>query len=370
MLICRSLDDNTFVTMLDDLYSEYGSRCVRISNVEGSSRQKISRILSLYEKLNNGVIVDKQFEANRFQVSPKSIQRDIEDIREFLAEYYLGDEGSYVEYSPKKKGYIRNRMQKKGLSNDEILAITKVLLESRAFPKDEMDMLLDKLIYNADTENMKQLEEFISNERFHYMPLKHETLIIKRLWQFCVAIREQRIVGIEYLRVGEEKTVSRNVKPQGIVFSEYYFYLVAYIDDHDYDFPAIYRLDRINKWEVLDRRFPIKYTDRFQEGEFRKRVQFMKAGKILKFRFRFWGPSIEAVLDRLPMARIIEFREDKYLVEAEVYGPGVIMWLLSQGQFLEVVGPEEFRAEISDTVHRMAEQYNKKNGSCGRAPYF
>ena len=39
-------------------------------------------------------------------------------------------------------------------------------------------------------------------------------------------------------------------------------------------FPTIYRIDRIKSLKVLDERFYIPYSNRFEEGEFRKRIQF------------------------------------------------------------------------------------------------
>ena len=79
------------------------------------------------------------------------------------------------------------------------------------------------------------------------------------------------------------------------------------------------------------------YQDRFEEGEFRKRVQFMYGGKLQKIKFWFHGDSVEAVLDRLPTAQIIEQGEKGYLISAEVFGKGVDMWLRSQGDWVERV---------------------------------
>jgi archaellum component FlaC len=45
---------------------------------------KIERVLGIYTKLVNGGIVNKQEEAIRYRVNEKSIQRDIDDIRNFM----------------------------------------------------------------------------------------------------------------------------------------------------------------------------------------------------------------------------------------------------------------------------------------------
>ncbi len=47
---------------------------------------KTSRVLSIFQRLTNGEVIRKSIEVERFSVNEKSIQRDIEDIRNFLAE--------------------------------------------------------------------------------------------------------------------------------------------------------------------------------------------------------------------------------------------------------------------------------------------
>ncbi len=69
-----------------------------------------------------------------------------------------------------------------------------------------------------------------------------------------------------------------------IMFSEYYFYLVGFIEDinkeeafenPDNIFPTIYRIDRIQELKVLEEHLKVPYAKRFEEGEFRKCVQFI-----------------------------------------------------------------------------------------------
>ena len=97
-------------------------------------------------------------------------------------------------------------------------------------------------------------------------------------------------------------------------------------------FPTIYRIDRIRSFRVTEEHFTVPYKDRFQEGEFHKRVQFMYGGKLERIKFKYTGPSIEAVLDRLPTAEIVEQDENGWVVTAEVFGKGIDMWLRSQGE--------------------------------------
>ena len=64
-----------------------------------------------------------------------------------------------------------------------------------------------------------------------------------------------------------------------------------------------------------------------------------------------------AVLDKLPTARIIERDGGKYIIEAEVYGDGIKMWLLSQGNWVKVIGPEEFVSEIREEIAALQHMY-------------
>ena len=182
--------------------------------------------------------------------------------------------------------------------------------------------------------------ELLANEKHHYIEPHHGQYILPGLWEIGQAVQERRVLEIEYERMKEPKLVRRRVLPVGIMFSEYYFYLTAFLEDKttfdnpDDLFPTIYRIDRIKSFKVLDEHFRVPYKDRFQEGEFRKRVQFMYGGKLERIRFRYTGPSIEAVLDRLPTAEIMSQDEEGWTVEAEVFGKGIEMWMRSQGKLV------------------------------------
>ena len=65
----------------------------------------------------------------------------------------------------------------------------------------------------------------------------------------------------------------------------------------------------------------------------------MYGGKLRNIKFKYTGPHIEAVLDRLPTAQVLEeLPEGGQLVEAEVFdGNGLDMWLRSQGEWVKMM---------------------------------
>lgn len=308
---------------------------------------KHSRVLTIYKKLLDGEIINKSEEAQSFCVNERSIQRDIDDLRCFLSDNVAeGDINQELVYSKELNGYHLVMHDSSVMSNSEIFAVCKILLESRAFTRKEMSAVINKLIIGCVPLNNKQkVKDLISNELFHYTELNHHKDFIDSMWEMGEAVHKHLCMKIVYTKQ-DDSVVERIIEPVGIMFSEFYFYLTAFIENIDREtefrnkddiFPTIYRIDRIQSFEVLDRHFDIPYRDRFEEGEFRKRIQFMYGGRLRRIRFLYKGKNVDSVLDRLPTAKIIEHRSDGKVISAEVFGDGVDMWLRSQGDNVEII---------------------------------
>lgn len=315
---------------------------------------KIERVLDIYTRLVNGAVIKKSKEAAYFGVNERSIQRDINSIRNYLEQSIVntGVERNII-YDRANGGYRLKEIYQSKFCNSEVLAICKIMLDSRAFTKNEMDEMLNKLIEQCVPEiNQRIVKELIGNEQFHYIEPHHKSVFIDRMWDLGIAIKEHRYIEIKYQGVQGTSVKTRKLKPLAIMFSEYYFYLTAFIDDLkvkenfrviDDLFPTIYRIDRIQDLKVLDERYKIPYSDRFEEGEFRKRIQFMYGGKLRRIRFKYYGYSVESVLDRLPTAKIekqeksLDGKRDIFTISAEVFGDGVDMWIRSQGDNIKMI---------------------------------
>lgn len=82
----------------------------------------------------------------------------------------------------------------------------------------------------------------------------------------------------------------------------------------------------------------------------------MFGGEPQKISFNCYGSSVEAVLDKFPMAKVVDEKEGVCSIEAEVAGTGVKMWLLSQAA-AQVTAPETLVQEIKRKSKRMDAQY-------------
>ncbi|TGE31465.1 hypothetical protein [Desulfosporosinus sp. Sb-LF] len=140
---------------------------------------KVHRVLSLYDSLNKGSVVNKQQAAANFSVSEKAIQRDIDVLRVYLEDEALRGESvmASIEYDRLKNGYLLRRVGA-WLTQEEVLAIAKILIESRAFTKPELNSLLDKITAQCISDTRKHVTGVIGNERLHYLPVRHDKILL------------------------------------------------------------------------------------------------------------------------------------------------------------------------------------------------
>lgn len=99
----------------------------------------------------------------------------------------------------------------------------------------------------------------------------HGKKSVDTMWDISTAVNNHRLIRIRYQKLKNPDKVMRIIQPVGIMFSEYYFYLCAFIsvsektsDVPKRPFPTIYRIDRIAEYEVLDEYFHVPYADRFE----------------------------------------------------------------------------------------------------------
>ena len=320
------------------------------------------RMLDIFERLNKGERISKRDLTVYYGVGEKTIQRDIEDIRNYLAEKHGYEPDATIKYNRGQNCYYLVRFEREWLSNQEVLAICKILLESRAFAKEEMNRLLTKLLAQATPTQRKVVEGIIKDESVNYVPLQHKKPLLENLWQVSDAIVQEHPIRFSYTRQ-DGRTKDRTVKPLAIIFSEFYFYLIGLQTYETGDAFRTYRLDRIANIITSEEKFRIPYRDKFRDSEFRKRVQFMYDGELMTVKFRYFGSSVEHVLDRLPTAKAKQRDVSVYDISAEVYGDGILIWLLSQGSQVEVYAPEELRQQWLDEASRIVASCDAKEGA-------
>lgn len=316
---------------------------------------KLDRVLEIFFRGLRGEDLSVQRMADEYEVSTKSITRSINDLKAFLADHRDLVGNTELQYSHQDKCY--RLYMDEFLSSKELFALVEVMIGARAFSKDELLALTAKLKRFTTPEDRQKLNELVRKELYHYPEVKHDCESVQdSLWQLVNCIADRQEISIDYYRM-DRKWVTHRLRPASVMFTDYYFYLIAFMAEGNTEKPYYFRVDRIRQITVHRKKFNTEDTPAFDEGLLCQRSLFMWPGKLQTIRFEFTGPSVQAVLDKLPTARIIERDGRKYLIEAEVYGKGIKMWLLSQGAWVKVVAPQEFVEEMKAETRKMQLNY-------------
>lgn len=287
------------------------------------SGEKQERLLEIFFRGLRGENISVRGLANEYGVSTKSITRNLNDLKNFLAEHRELVGHTELEYSHQDKCY--RLYMDEFLTNKELFTLVKVLIGARALSKLELLAIISKLKKLTTPEDRPKMDSLIRKEVYHYSEIHHDCDSVQdNLWQLMECINRHKEISIDYYKM-DRSYVTHRLRPASLMFSDYYFYLIAFKTDDEEKKPLYFRVDRIKHITEHRKKFTDNEAPEFDEGLLRRRSLLMWPGRLRTIRFEFTGPSVQAVLDKLPIARIIEREGRKYTLEAEVYGDGIKM---------------------------------------------
>ena len=221
------------------------------------------RLLDIFYQLmwDNHVTVNSI--ARNYEVSEKTIKRDISMIRSFLSENRELEGNVELQYDRQEQCYKLNRLE--GLSSQELLIILKILVGSRALDKESLREAVDRLTICANNTGQEIFRDFCKNELDYYRAVKKEegVDISGFVWKLEKAIQRGRSVCIVYEKL-EGACVERNLYPISVVFSNFYFYLLACRSDMEESAVIYYRVDRMKEIREGKERIPVSIEKRHQ----------------------------------------------------------------------------------------------------------
>lgn len=127
-------------------------------------------------------------------VSEKTIQRDIDDLRAYLAETHFSETEVLIKYDKSNGGYYLVRFEREWITNEEVLALCKIILESRAFQREELNGEIGKLMSQVVPNDRKTVGEIVKNELSQYIPLKHNKKLLSPIRELSLFISKQEMV--------------------------------------------------------------------------------------------------------------------------------------------------------------------------------
>lgn len=325
------------------------------SSMDDITHKNKSRMLGIFFRMIKGEDLSSSHLSKEYGVSTKTITRDINFIKTFLSSNSELSDYIQIEYDNSAKCY--HSQVKNTLSSKELMAIVEILIGCRAFSKDEISSIIKGLQRMISYKDKILLKDIIAKEMNYYNPVYSDCeSVIDNLWKLIHCIYKQQEITIDYYKMSREY-VTRRLRPIAITFSDFYFYLIAYKCDEEGCEPRYFRVDRIKN--IIEHRttFRLDSEHQFDEGKLKSRIQLMFPGKLRTIRFEFDGYSLQAILDKIPTARVIGKNGKAFIIEAQVFGTGINMFLLSQGKMVKAIYPEDFVNEMKEEIRKMYELY-------------
>lgn len=187
-----------------------------------SKTDKITRILMLYHQLLNGEHIDKATFSLEHNITERSFERDIEDIRLFLSEIFSGKELLFDKVSGT---YYLTGEQPHYIDRMEAVAIGKILLSSASLRYDEMMGLLHVLMSTVSEDDARAIRGYLHQEVKEYTS-SVASAILKLLDDLYAVIQAQQNIEIT-ISNDEGKPLVKSVSPLRIDLVEGAFYLIA-----------------------------------------------------------------------------------------------------------------------------------------------
>lgn len=133
---------------------------------------KQDRILEIFFRGLRGEDLSVQRLADEYEVSTKSITRNINDLKNFLADHRELVGHTELQYSHQDRCY--RLFMDEFLSSKELFSLVEVMIGARAFSKEELLQLTAKLKKFTTPEDRQKLNELVRKELYHYPEVKHD----------------------------------------------------------------------------------------------------------------------------------------------------------------------------------------------------
>ena len=315
--------------------------------------EKTGRVLILFCRLLRKERIHKAGYAVEYQMTTRSVERDISTIRCMLAELHVGRE---LLFDRLDDSYYLSDDGKEFLSGMEVMTILKVLLGSRSLRRDEMTALVQSICQMLPPKDRKKVSDAIQDEVRGYIGPLHGQALLKMAWDLNYCISKQQKICLHY-KNKQGDMLQRKVLPLNLVFAEYYFYLVAMLDGAAYEYPAFFRVDRIKSFGIQPETFSQRLYEKYRFSHLGSAVQFMYAGKLQKVVLRCRPEALEALCDRLPKHKILQKDDQSVRLEAEVFGEGFLRWLAMQGDMVEIIAPAALRKQFCQNLENVLKLY-------------
>ncbi|MBQ8822530.1 MAG: YafY family transcriptional regulator [Lachnospiraceae bacterium] len=304
----------------------------------------LSRLFGImYMLLNKETVTAKEL-AEHFEVSVRTIYRDVEVLSEAGIPVYA------------RKG-----------KNGGICLMEHFVLNKMLITEEEQQQILSALLSVGETtaseekEIVQKLGNFFKTEPVNWIAIDFSDWGSgqKQLYEDIKrAILTSRVISFDYY--GQNREMSRRiVEPVQLLFKEYTWYLSAYCRERKA--PRIFKLTRIKRLEVLEECFEPREEWYQKEDTNEEKQRDTKGEQVYAPLITMWIDKKEAyrVYDRFGESDIEILEDGNFMVRvAYPLDEWVYSLILSFGASAKVLEPLEIRDEIRRRIAEMKKIYD------------
>lgn len=316
---------------------------------------RMARVLTLYHDLLQGKSIRKPECMQLHSITSRTFERDLEDIRMFLYDSYLTMD---LIFDRANNCYYMSGISNNDVNIPEIISMLRIILDSRSFTKKDMGEVVKTVFSMMKWHSLGYFMPQIKEEITSYNPVVNDASIMNRYMSFSKCIEDREKIILHYKKADNE-LAHLKVTPMEINFYGFFFFLCGYHEQDGKQKPYFFRFDRIAGYEPTQEHYNSETISDYKKLNLKEHLQFMFAGDYIKVEFLYWGDALQTILDTLSDAKICGEKGGKKIIEAQVFTRGFKMWMLGQGEFLEVVKPEWYRNEIVESIEKLQNIYKK-----------
>lgn len=318
--------------------------------------EKVIRILTMYKQLLSGKRVNKDDFCSEYGINKRSFERDIEDIRTFLSESFSLQE---LIYDRKSNSYILTNVSSGRLCGEESLILVYMLFSLKNIRDDEREGILRSILSITEFSRKDIIYKIISNSQYFKVKNKQELSIMKMQWDLSICILNKRVVKLNYLKSNGE-SVYRKIKPVDIVYDDGYIYLIAYLYDEKYKYPAFFRIDRILEFDLISEYYSESLIADYQSLNMKEKLKYMQGGELLKVILKCNCKCKSIIESSFKNIKLIEKNDEEFIYEIQCFEQGFIQWLMGQSIDIEVISPQQVRNKILEKCRNILNIYEEE----------
>lgn len=303
---------------------------------------KINRLLEItILLLNRGTVTAKEL-AERFEVSTRTIYRDV-DVLSSAGIPVFTNKGNGGGISLLENYSLNKTLISEHESESLLLALKT--LQATKYP--EIDVILDKI---SAVFKHSEAADWV---HIDFSPWASRPNEYNKFIEIKKAILDRKRISFDYISSTGEKT-SRVMEPMRLVFKGQAWYLWGYCNTKN-DF-RIFRISRTKNVKVTNLGF-----ERRQHSDNSRSDETESIRHLVSLKMKFYSQALYRLYDDFDDEMIVRNSDGTCTVEVKfpedewVYG-----YLLSFGSYVEVLEPQHIRDIIADRARKLLEFYEKQ----------